>query len=87
MRAKKGFPFMHVEADSMDAPIFSEHFLYSLAFNENGAFMTKGDARYILGVAEEYERLILLLGSSVVGALLEVPLSEAAMKEVMIDGR
>ena len=83
MRAmSKGKPFMHVEAEWLPdttvygedgelkkvpaepgpCPVFSEHFLYET--------VGKDDARFILGVAEEYEHLIALLGTDRVCELL-----------------
>ncbi len=75
MRMKKGTPFMHIEADHaadyVDVPVFSEAFLYGVAFGEGDFGMTKGDARFILGVAEEYAHIIELLGPDKVRELLE----------------
>ena len=51
---KKGEKFMHVPAEDESMPVFSEEFLYPK--------MTKTDARFILGVAEEYEKIIDILG-------------------------
>lgn len=64
MRMDKGKPFTHVEADSMDAPTFSERFLYET--------VGKDEARFILGVADEYEHVINALGPSAVRAILDV---------------
>lgn len=64
MRMNKGQPFMDVEADSEEAPVFSEAFLYDT--------VGKGDARFILGVAEEYEHIIEALGPTAVRALLDI---------------
>ena len=72
MRAQKGQPFMHVEADSADIPVFSEAFFYGLAFQEAGIYMTKLDARFIMGVAEEYAHIIDLLGPEKTRELLEL---------------
>jgi hypothetical protein len=65
-----GTPFMDVRVDSFipqdeeeqeywdkykeDPPVFSEMFLYSR--------VGKGDARFILAIAEEYSKLIEILG-------------------------
>src|SRR5687768_8954576 len=64
MRMDKGKPFMHVEADTGDAPTFSEAFLYEA--------VGKGDARFMLGVAEEYEHVIEALGPEALRAILGV---------------
>jgi hypothetical protein len=72
MRAQKGKPFMHIEADSANVPLFSEAFFYGLAFQEEEFWMTKGDARFIMGVAEEYSHIIKLLGPEKVRELLEL---------------
>lgn len=73
MRMNKGQPFMDVEADfppkdwngKRDAPpTFSEAFLYDT--------VGKGDARFILGVAEEYEHVIKALGPEAVLSILQV---------------
>jgi len=60
----KGQPFRHVEADTGEAPTFSEAFLYPA--------VGKGDARFILGIADEYEHVIAALGPAAVIAILEV---------------
>lgn len=68
MRAMKpGQPFLDVTADShyrtkLAPTVFSEQFLYPK--------MGKDDARFILAVADEYARLIELLGPEAVAALL-----------------
>lgn len=70
MRMDKGKPFMDVPADFTpegeegELPTFSEAFLYPT--------VGKGDARFILGVAEEYEHIIKALGSKAVIAILQV---------------
>lgn len=64
MRMDKGKPFMHVGADSGDVPTFSESFLYKA--------LGKGDGRFVLGVAEEYEHVIDALGPAAVRAILQV---------------
>lgn len=64
MRMDKGKPFMHIMADDESAPTFSESFLYDT--------VGKGDARFILGVAEEYEHVIAALGPAGVRAILDV---------------
>lgn len=68
MRMDKGQPFMDVEADypidGKDVPTFSEAFLYE--------GVGKGDARFILGVADEYEHVIDALGPTAVKAILDV---------------
>src|SRR3954469_20146529 len=76
MRMDKGKPFTHIEADFIpedeDAPdetprkipTFSEAFLYPT--------VGKGDARFILGVADEYEHIIEALGPAAVKAILAV---------------
>lgn len=71
MRMGKGKPFMDVEAEfapdgwehGRNPPTFSEAFLY--------ATVEKGDARFILGVADEYEHIIAALGPQAVCRLLE----------------
>ena len=57
-----GEPFMQVKAEGRDVLVFSEGFLYDC--------MYKDDARFVLAVAEEYERVILLLGIDRVRELL-----------------
>lgn len=72
MRMNKGQPFLDVEADSAPSdytgdgcpPTFSETFLYDA--------VGKGDARFILGVAEEYDHVISALGPAAVTAILDV---------------
>jgi hypothetical protein len=64
MRMVKGQPFIDVEADGEDVPVFSESFLYNA--------VDKGDARFILGVAEEYNHVIQALGVKGVKAILGV---------------
>jgi hypothetical protein len=84
----KGEPFMGVEADSLTKeqrtgengekllwhelpdpyPVFSEAFLYET--------IGKGDARFVLGVAEEYSHLIELLGEHVVRRLLDLKVAK-----------
>lgn len=64
MRMDKGMPFMHVQEDGGSAPTFSEKFLYSR--------VGKGDARFMLGVAEEYEHVIDALGPTAVKSILDV---------------
>ena len=58
----KGEPFMEVEADDCDLPVFCESFLYPR--------VGKGDARFILAVAREYETLIKLLGTEKIKEML-----------------
>ena len=60
---QRGNPFMDVKAESGDFPVFSEAFLYGK--------VGKSDARFILGVAEEYEKLIRILGVEKIKELLE----------------
>jgi hypothetical protein len=64
MRMNKGQPFHDVPADTGDAPVFSEAFLYPT--------VGKGDARFILGVADEYGHVIDALGPAAVTAVLQV---------------
>lgn len=68
MRFDKGKPFTHIEADfpveGRNVPVFSEAFLYET--------VGKGDARFILGVADEYEHLIEALGPKALRAILDV---------------
>lgn len=83
MRMNKGKPFMHVKEEApmpdldesqrdnerarregRKIPVFSEVFLYPR--------IGKGDARFVLGVAEEYEHVIEALGPSAVRAILDV---------------
>lgn len=64
MRMDKGKTFTHIEADDGSAPTFSESFLYEK--------VGKGDARFILGVADEYEHVIEALGTPAVRAILDV---------------
>ena len=64
MRMDKGKPFMHVKEDGGDATTFSEAFLYET--------VGKYEARFILGVAEEYEHVIEALGPAAVRAILDV---------------
>lgn len=64
MRAfARGEPFTGVSAEGYDVPVFSEAFLYDCMF--------KGDARFILAVADEYATLIDKLGEEKVKELLE----------------
>lgn len=77
----KGTPFMDVEAEfdpdeeaGYQPPVFSERFLYGT--------VGKGDARFILGVAEEYERLIDVLGEDLVSTLLERKLSRVEREHI-----
>ena len=75
----KGTPFMDVPEEAplpnLDecqktphgVSVFSEAFLYPR--------VGKGDARFVLAVAEEYERLIDVLGEDLVATLLERKLS------------
>lgn len=69
MRAfERGKPFMDVEADCWDGdeefkateevPVFTEAYLYSIC-------PSKGDARFILAIAEEYDKIIEILGPKV----------------------
>lgn len=58
-----------LDADGNPPPTFSEAFLYPT--------VGKGDARFVLGVADEYEHLIKLLGD-VTPRLLDAELSKAA---------
>ena len=64
----KGEPFLHIGSetyrDDIELPTFSEGFLYER--------VGKGDARFILGVAEEYEHIIQALGSRAVRCILDV---------------
>lgn len=60
---QKGNPFMDVPAAGRKVPVFSEAFLYGK--------VGKSDARFILGVAEEYEKLIRILGVEKIKELLE----------------
>lgn len=63
LKSNRGKPFMHIKADDRtDVPVFSEAFLYSC--------MTKNDARFILGVADEYNKLIEILGFAKTNKLL-----------------
>lgn len=55
---------MDVPSDGAAVPVFSEDFLYGR--------MSKGDARFILAVADEYDRIIATLGEETVRAVLEV---------------
>lgn len=73
MRASKGMPFDDVRADfppkdwpqgKNEPPVFSEAFLYPT--------VGKGDARFILGIAEEYEHIIRALGPRTVRLILDV---------------
>lgn len=64
MRMNKGKPFTGIEADVGEVPVFSEAFLYE--------YVGKGDGRFILGVAEEYEHIIDALGPEAVRAVLDV---------------
>lgn len=64
MRMDKGKPFMHVEEDGGSAPTFSEAFLYDA--------VGKDEARFVLGVAEEYEHVIAALGPAAIRAILDV---------------
>lgn len=83
MRMDKGKSFMHIEEeapmpdlDEIQADderarkegfkirVFSEMFLYPR--------VGKGDARFILGVAEEYEHIIQALGPAAIRAILDV---------------
>ena len=59
----KGEYFMDVPVETSDVPVFSESFLYSA--------VGKDEARFILGVAEEYDALIRLLGEKAIKELLE----------------
>lgn len=68
MRYAKGQRFMHIRAESggtktkPNPPVFSEDFLYKK--------VGKDDARFILGVAEEYETIIQRLGTDKVWEIL-----------------
>jgi hypothetical protein len=70
VRMHKGYPFMDVEYEGPgksvpdNAPTFSEAALYPR--------LGKGDARFVLGVAEEYEHIIEALGPKAVKAVLGV---------------
>ncbi len=59
----KGKPFMNVLAEGSKYPVFSETFLYPK--------VGKTDARFILGVANEYSRLIEKLGTEKVKEILQ----------------
>lgn len=68
---KKGEPFMDVRCEvpvddgdfgQWHPPVFSEAHLYNC--------MHKDDARFVLGVAEEYDHIIKVLGSDKVRQLL-----------------
>lgn len=84
MRAfKKGEPFMHVESEgyvpgpdelaemeehfqqTLEVPTFSEAYLYPR--------VGKDDARFILGVADEYAKVIRVLGEEKVYEILASP--------------
>lgn len=73
MRMAKGRSFMQIEADyapdgwedrSSPPPVFSEAFLYPA--------IGKGDARFVLGVAEEYAHIQEALGPAATRAILQV---------------
>lgn len=68
MRMAKGEPFIHLGSetyrDDIELPTFSEGFLYDR--------VGKYEARFILGVAEEYEHVIEALGTSSVRRILDV---------------
>jgi len=64
----KGKKFMHVPAEGGAIPTFSEGFLYPR--------IGKDDARFVLGVAEEYEKIIEILGEGKVREILEGGKSE-----------
>lgn len=71
MRMVKGTLFLGTEAEfapegngARTPPTFSEAFLYPT--------VGKGDARFILGVADEYDHLIRALGPKAVKAILDV---------------
>lgn len=75
MRMNKGQPFMDVEQevspdpgrfDEIESgwPVFSEGVLYPL--------LGKGDARFVLGVANEYDHIIKALGPQAVKDILDV---------------
>jgi hypothetical protein len=76
MRMNKGQPFMEVpeeaplpdveeaRATPNEVPVFSEAFLYPR--------LGKGDARFVLGIAEEYAHIIDALGPRAVTAILDV---------------
>ena len=58
-----GKTFMDVLSDDGKLPVFSEAFLYPA--------VGKGDARFILAVAEEYEALIRFFGEETMKRLLD----------------
>ena len=62
---EKGQSFIGVINDTIPerAPVFSETFLYKV--------MSKDDARFILAIANEYDKLIRVLTPDVVVKLLE----------------
>lgn len=65
----KGEDFIDVkaeraEADGQQLPVFCESFLYPR--------IGKADARFVLGVAQEYAYLISYLGTPAIKALLDV---------------
>lgn len=72
MRMDKGKPFLDVPADGAPdgyegkrvPPVFSEEFLYPT--------VGKGDARFILGIAEEYAHVVDALGPKAMRVLLNV---------------
>lgn len=76
MRSNKGYPFMHIEQEvgpssaatirkiPAEAPVFSEATLYPT--------LGKGDARFVLGVAEEYDHIIEAIGPKACRAILRV---------------
>ena len=86
MMLQKGQPFMDVPADftpeeereawkgADPPPTFSEMFLY--------ATVGKGDARFILGVAEEYEHLIDLFGPELTKRLLSAGLGRGSRERL-----
>lgn len=70
----KGESFMRVEADGESVPLFSESYLYDV--------LGKGDARFVLGVAEEYEHLIKLLGPVITRQLLTARVSKGGRERL-----
>src|SRR5688572_23738961 len=80
MRAvAKGQRFMHITAETGGRngnrpPVFSEDFLYPK--------LGKEDARFVLGVAEEYEKVIQTLGPTEVAALIESPEQKERVEQI-----
>lgn len=81
---KKAEPFMDVKAEHHPAAFSSPPASNPLVFSEEFLYPSvgTGDARFILGVAEEYSRVIEVLGTKLVKEILEGKFSASGMESI-----